>query len=86
MTVTLPKDLETFVQNKVQLGDYDDANELICDALRQLREQEHDWNQDSPELKAFLLEAVRGAHRPLQLEELEEMERCVLATETGRCH
>ena len=72
MTVTLPKDLETFVQNKVQIGEYDDANELICDALRQLREQEHDWNQDSPELKAFLLEAVRGAHRPLLLDSLSQ--------------
>ena len=72
MTVTLPKDLETFVQNKVQIGAYHDANELVCEAVRQLREQLHDWNQDSPELKAFLLEAVRGPHRPLELASLSE--------------
>ena len=75
MTVSLPKDLETFVQDKIRVGKYHDANELVCAAVRQLREQENDWSQDSPELNAFLLEAVRSPHRPLALGELEEMER-----------
>jgi len=85
MTVTLPKELESFVEQKVRAGDFRDASEVICEAVRQWSEQQNDWSQDSPELKSFLLEAVRGPHRPPRPEELEEMEQRVLAEKSRKC-
>jgi putative addiction module CopG family antidote len=85
MTVTLPKKLEAFVQRKVRAGDFRNAGEAVREAVRQWSEQQNDWSQDGPELKSFLLEAVRGSHRPLQLQELEEMEQRVLAEKSRKC-
>ena len=85
MTVTLPKKLEAFVQRKVRAGDFRDAGAAVREAVRQWSEQQNDWSQDGPELKSFLLEAVRGPHRPLRPEELEEMERRVLAEKSRKC-
>lgn len=85
MTISLPKDLEAFIQQMVQAGEFRNASDVVCEAVRQLSEQTRDWNADSPELKAFLLEAVRGGHRPLKTEELEAMEQRVLAEEKVRC-
>jgi putative addiction module CopG family antidote len=85
MTVTLPKKLEAFVQRKVRAGDFRNAGEAVREAVRQWSEQQNDWSKDSPELKSFLLEAVRGPHRPLRLEELDEMERRVLAEKPRKC-
>ena len=85
MTVTLPKKLEAFVQRKVRAGDFRNANEVVREALRQWSEQQNDWSQDSPELKSFLLEAVRGPHRRLRVKELEEMEQRVLAEKSRKC-
>ena len=85
MTVTIPKDLEGFIEQKVRAGQFPDASAVVSEAVRQFSEQQKDWNEDSPELKAFLLESVRGGHRPLRLEELEEMERRVLAEDKARC-
>jgi putative addiction module CopG family antidote len=81
MTVTLPKELEAYVERKVKAGFYSDPGELVCEAVRQLSEQDNDWNQDTAELRAFLLEAVRSQHRPLRLAELEHIERRVFAEE-----
>lgn len=83
MTVTMPKDLEEFVARKVQTGDFTDANEVICEAVRQLSQQQQDWEQDSPELKEFLLASVKGSHRPLKLEELEQLEQRILSERKG---
>ena len=85
MTVTLPKKLEAFVQRKVRTGDFRDAGAAVREAVRQWSEQQNDWSKDGPELKSLLLEAVRGPHRPLRLEELEEMERRVLAEKSRKC-
>ncbi len=79
MTVTMPKELEDFVARKVRSGDFHDANEVICEAVRQLSEQQQDWEQDSPELRDFLLASVRGSHQPLKLAELEQLEQRILA-------
>lgn len=69
MTVTLPKKLEAFVQRKVRAGDFRNAGAAVREAVRQWSEQQNDWSKDGPELKSFLLEAVRGPHRPLRPEE-----------------
>ena len=85
MTVTIPKNLEGFIEQKVRAGQFPDASAVVSEAVRQFSEQQQDWNEDSPELRAFLLESVRGVHRPFRLEELEEMERRVLAEDKARC-
>ena len=85
MTVTIPKDLEGFIEQKIQAGQFPDASAVVSEAVRQFSEQRCDWNEDSAELKAFLLESVQSGHRPLRLEELEEMERRVLAEDKARC-
>ena len=79
MTVTIPKDLEPFIEQRVRAGQFPDASAVVSAAVRQFSEQQRDWNEDSAELREFLLEAVRGGHRPLRLEELENMERRILA-------
>ncbi len=85
MTVTLPKKLEAFVEQRVRAGDFRSPSEAVCEAVRQWSEQQNDWTKDGPELKSFLLEAVRGRHRPLRLEELEAMEQRVLADKASSC-
>jgi len=85
MTVTIPKEFEPFIEEKIRVGQFPDANAVVSEAVRQFSEEQRDWNADSPELKAFLLDAVRGGHRPLQLGDLEEMERRILAEDKARC-
>ncbi len=63
MKVTLTKDLEQFVEARVQSGGYADAGEVIRDALRHLRQAEDGDFVASPELEAKLLEAVDGPHK-----------------------
>ena len=61
MTVTLTKELESLVQQRVQSGRYADASDVVRDALRRL-EQEDEY--ESPALEAALLEGVRSPHGP----------------------
>jgi putative addiction module CopG family antidote len=60
MKVTLTKELEALVQEKVQSGRYADPSDVVRDALRAL-EQRDDF--ESPALEAALLEGVRSPHR-----------------------
>lgn len=65
MNITLTKDLEKFVSEKVRSGGYADASEAVRDALRTLRRKGDSADTDSEELAELLLPAVRGRHRPL---------------------
>ena len=65
MKVTLTKDLEKFVANKVHSGGYADASEVVREALRTFRSKDDPAETDSQELAELLLVAVRGKHRPL---------------------
>ena len=64
MQVTLTKDLERFISQKVQTGGYADASEVVRDALRSFRAKDDPAETDSAELAELLLPAVRGRHRP----------------------
>jgi putative addiction module CopG family antidote len=72
MNISLPSELEEFVRRQVAAGVYPDANTLVANALREFRDQQQD-NVDAaptegscpPELKALLLEAVKGPHHPM---------------------
>ena len=61
MKVTLTKELETLVKEKVRSGRYADESDVVRDALRTL-EQRDDF--ESPALEAALLEGVRSARKP----------------------
>ncbi len=61
MNVTLTKELEAFVEDKVRHGRYADASEVVRDALRALEQRD---GFESPALEAALLEGVRGSHQP----------------------
>ena len=41
MEISLPPELEQFVADKVQSGDYPTAGEVVRDGLRLLKEREH---------------------------------------------
>ncbi len=64
MQVTLTKDLEKFVAEKVHTGGYSDPSEVVREALRDLRAKEDPAEIDSQQLAELLVPAVRGRHRP----------------------
>lgn len=72
MQVTLTKELEKLVAEKVGSGRYADASDVMRDALRVL-EQRDDF--ESPALEAAVLEGVRSAHRPYGKATLERVRK-----------
>lgn len=60
MKVTLTKELESLVKEKVRSGRYVDESDVVRDALRALEER---GDYESPTLEAALLEGVRSPHR-----------------------
>ena len=40
MKVSLPSALENFVSSQVKSGEFDDAGEVVCEALRLLRNEQ----------------------------------------------
>jgi len=84
MTVTIPKDLEGFIEQKVRAGQFPDASAVVCEAVRQFSEQQRDWNEDSPELKAFLLEAVREIAQRYRLAVQVTLARLLRIPDLGR--
>ena len=65
MELTLSKELEAFIAEKVQSGGYADAGEVVREALRDLKAREDPAEADSQELAELLLAAARGPHRAL---------------------
>ena len=72
MQVTLTKELEKLVEEKVRRGRYADASDVMRDALR-LLEQRDDF--ESPALEAAVLEGVRSPHRSYGKDTLERMRK-----------
>ena len=65
MQVTLTRDLEDFIAQKVRGGGYANPGEVVREALRDFRTKDDPAEVDSRELAELLLPAVRGRHRPL---------------------
>ncbi len=65
MQVTLGKELEIFIAEKVQGDGYANADEVVREAVRNLKAKDNPAETDSNELAELLLAAVRGPHRPL---------------------
>ncbi len=68
MNVSLTDELESVVAEKVKSGLYNNASEVVRDALRRTFCQPDglDLEQDSPELAALIREGARSRHSPHQ--------------------
>jgi antitoxin ParD1/3/4 len=66
MNVSLTDELETVIAAKVKSGLYNNASEVVRDALRRAfcEPRSLDLDQDSPELAALIREGVRSGHAP----------------------
>jgi putative addiction module CopG family antidote len=64
MNVLLTKELEKVVEEKVRSGFYNDASEVVRDALRRAFTDipALDLEEDTPELAALIREGTRGRH------------------------
>jgi putative addiction module CopG family antidote len=71
--VTLGKELEDFIAEKVQNGGYADADEVVREALRNFKAKEDPAEFDSQELAELLLAAVRGSHRSLTADDFNQL-------------
>jgi putative addiction module CopG family antidote len=61
MEITLTKEQESFIAEKVRSGQYANADDVMRDALQALQQLEA---VESPEWEAELLAGVRSPHRP----------------------
>jgi putative addiction module CopG family antidote len=73
MEVTLTRDLEEVIADKVHRGGYADPSEVVRDALRIFRAKEDPAEMDSDELAELLLPAVRSKHRPLTRKHFDQL-------------
>jgi hypothetical protein len=69
MTIAVAKDVEDFLQEQVRAGTCIDANSLVNDVLRSLRDQQAKPFVVTPELEAWLLEAADQPATPLTPED-----------------
>jgi antitoxin ParD1/3/4 len=72
MRITLTKELESLVKEKVRSGRYTDESDVVRDALRAL-EQRDDF--ESPALEAALLEGVRSGQRQYNKRTLDRIRK-----------
>ena len=73
MQVTLTKDLQDFIAQKVRTGGYANSGEVVREALRDFRAKDDPAELDSQELADLLLPAVRGPHRPLTVRHFDDL-------------
>jgi antitoxin ParD1/3/4 len=66
MNVSLTDELESLIAEKVKSGFYNNASEVVRDALRRTfcQPTSLDLDEDSPELAALIREGVRSRHNP----------------------
>jgi putative addiction module CopG family antidote len=66
MNVSLTDELETVIQEKVKSGLYNNASEVVRDALRRAFCQPPSLNldEDTPELAALIREGLNSRHTP----------------------
>ena len=73
MEVKLTRELENFIADEVQHGGYANSDEVVREALRDLKAKNDPAEIDSQELAELLLAAVRGPHRPLSAEHFDQL-------------
>lgn len=84
MNLSLPRDLEEFLQKEVASGQYPDAQTVIVEALREMQGRNSaEALPDAtcpPELKKLLLEAVNGPHHPMPSDYFDKLRERVRAS------
>jgi Arc/MetJ-type ribon-helix-helix transcriptional regulator len=79
MTIDLARDVEEFLQEQIRAGRCTNANDLVNDLLRSVREQRRNPFEITPELEAWLLESATGPVTPLTSEDFEMIRQRVRA-------
>ena len=79
MTIELARDVEDFLQDQVRSGVCTDADELVNDVLRFVRDQQQKPFEVTPELEAWLLEAADRSVTPLTREDFSSIRERVRA-------
>ncbi len=69
----LPADLSEFVQQELQTGKYTSEDELICDALRLLRELERKREQLKADIQVGLDQLDRGEYTEYDDQGLDDL-------------
>jgi putative addiction module CopG family antidote len=76
MRITIQRDLENFIQEKVEVGRYRDADEAINDGLRMLKQRDEEEFQRLRQLiKGRMKEARRGESVPFDAAVTEAIRR-----------
>jgi putative addiction module CopG family antidote len=91
MNISLPSELEEFVQGEVAAGLYADASAVVANALREfqiLQQQRRAGaaaleSQCPPELKTLLLEAINGPHHPMPPDYFTKLRQRIRENKTG---
>lgn len=83
VTISVAKDVEEFIEEQVRTGVCSNANELVNDILRCLREQHTASFQLTPELEAWLLEAADQPTSPLTRSDFDGIRERVRARTHG---
>ncbi len=77
MAIQLPADLETRIQEKVERGDYPDANEVVREAMRLLDARDHQRASLRAKLQAGLDQLDQGDSVPFTPEVMAEIRQQV---------
>lgn len=85
MATAYPPELERFIEDEVASGKYRSEEEVVCAALRLLREREARLQALRDEILPALEELDRGEGRPLDVEAILAWGRQRLAA-TGRAN
>lgn len=72
MSVSLPPDLERFVEQQLAGGEYASENEILAEGLRLLRQQKTRRDQLRAEIQIGLDELNRGEGEPLDMDRVRE--------------
>ena len=85
MKVELPPNLAQYIEREVAKGTFPTAAAAVAEAVSEYRVNRIDPNEDSPELEAWLLEAVDSTMTPYSFSDLEEIRQRVLARRGETC-
>jgi len=81
MTVELARDVEDFLEKQVWDGVCADAEELVNDVIRSLRDQQRQPLKVTPELEAWLLESADKPATPLTRSDFESIRKRIQSRE-----
>jgi len=81
MTVELARDVEDFLEKQVRDGVCADAEELVNDVIRSLRDQQRQPLKVTPELEAWLLESADKPATRLTRSDFESIRKRIQSRE-----